>query len=429
MKILVHDYAGHPFQVQLSRVLAARGHDVAHVYGAGLQTPRGELEGKGGDAATLRLVAVPMGAGYVRYKYNFLKRRGLEVEYGRRVAGLIQAERPEVVVSSNTPTEAQQRIWRACRGQGAGFYYWVQDFYSVAVDKLLRKRLPVVGALAGAYYRWLEGAQLRGADGVVSITEDFVPVMQREFGVARERITTIPNWAPLESVPVRTKRNAWSEAHGLGGKFVYLYTGTLGLKHNPSLLLELARRHRHDDSIRVVVVSEGLGAGWLREQAAADRLTNLVQLPYQDFSVMPDVLASGDVLIGVLEEEAGIFSVPSKILTYLCAERPILLAAPSMNMATRLVARERVGMTCAPADVAAFLHAADHLRTQTGLGAVMGRRGRHYAESHFQIEAIADRFETVLGLRSGVETDANGGSETTPRLPMATATGTRALVA
>lgn len=429
MKILVHDYAGHPFQVQLSRALAARGHDVVHVSAEGLQTPRGELEGKGGDAATLRLVGVPVGEGYVRHKYDFVKRRGLEVAYGRRVAQLIAAERPEVVVSSNTPTEAQQAIWRVCRGQGVGFYYWVQDFYSVAVDTLLRKKLPVVGALAGAYYRWLEGAQMRGAAGVVSITEDFVPVMQREFGVERERITTIPNWAPLEGMPVRTKRNAWSEAHGLGGKFVYLYTGTLGLKHNPSLLLELARRHRHDDSIRVVVVSEGLGADWLREQAVADRLTNVVQLPYQDFAVMPEVLASGDVLIGLLEEEAGIFSVPSKILTYLCAERPILLAAPSMNLATRLVARERVGMTCAPADVAAFLHAADHLRTQPGLGAVLGRRGRLYAESHFQIEAITDRFEAVLGLRSAGALDARGGSEVTPRLLKATAAGTRAMVA
>ena len=32
MKIIVHDYAGHPFQVQLSRRLASRGHEVLHLY-------------------------------------------------------------------------------------------------------------------------------------------------------------------------------------------------------------------------------------------------------------------------------------------------------------------------------------------------------------------------------------------------------------
>ncbi|RYJ01060.1 MAG: glycosyltransferase WbuB, partial [Actinomycetales bacterium] len=30
MKVVVHDFSGHPFQVQLSRELARRGHDVVH---------------------------------------------------------------------------------------------------------------------------------------------------------------------------------------------------------------------------------------------------------------------------------------------------------------------------------------------------------------------------------------------------------------
>ena len=42
-RILVHDYAGHPFQVQLSRELAARGHSVLHVHSASVQTPQGAL--------------------------------------------------------------------------------------------------------------------------------------------------------------------------------------------------------------------------------------------------------------------------------------------------------------------------------------------------------------------------------------------------
>ena len=429
MKILIHDYAGHPFQVQLSRALAARGHDVVHAFATSLQTPRGELAPKAGDARTLRLQPVEMGAEYVRHKYSFVRRRGLEVAYGKRVAALIGSERPDVVLSSNTPTETQELIVRACRAHGAAFYYWVQDFYSLAVDKLLRKKLPVVGAVAGAYYRWLEGGQLRGAAGVVAITEDFAPILKRDFGVERSRITTIPNWAPLESMPVRPKRNAWSEAQGLADKFVYLYTGTLGLKHNPRLLLELARRHRNNDAVRVVVISEGLGADWLREQTAADPLPGLIQLPYQDFSAMPEVLATGDVLLGVLEEDAGVFSVPSKILTYLCAERPILLAAPSVNLATRLVARERVGMTCAPSDVAAFLDAADHLRTQTGLGAVMGRRARAFAERAFQIEAIADQFERVLGLSPVAGPAAGLAGEACSPARVAPSAGIQAMVA
>jgi hypothetical protein len=43
MKILVHDFAGHPFQVQLSGELARRGHTVLHTYFADIPGPKGVL--------------------------------------------------------------------------------------------------------------------------------------------------------------------------------------------------------------------------------------------------------------------------------------------------------------------------------------------------------------------------------------------------
>ena len=107
------------------------------------------------------------------------------------------------------------------------------------------------------------------------------------------------------------------------------------------------------------------------------------------------------------------------------------LAAPSVNLATRLVARERVGMTCAPSDVAGFLDAADHLRTQNGLGAVMGRRGRAYAEKTFRIEEIAGRFEELLGAAPGGprRSDPLPGASGPARLSPAAGTGAQAMVA
>jgi glycosyltransferase involved in cell wall biosynthesis len=200
---------------------------------------------------------------------------------------------------------------------------------------------------------------------------------------------------------VRPKRNAWSDANGLADKFVYLYSGTLGLKHNPALLLELARRYRHDDAVRIVVVSEGLGADWLRAQTATDPLPHLIQMNFQPFATLADMVGTADVLVGVLEEAAAVFSVPSKVLTYLCAERPILLAAPAVNLATRTVARQHAGITCEPTDTAAFLEAADRLYRDPVLRAALGREGRAYAERTFRIEEIVDRFETLLGVAAG----------------------------
>ena len=49
--------------------------------------------------------------------------------------------------------------------------FWVQDFYSIAASQLLRKKLGPLGALVGAYYRFLERRQFQSSDAVVVITD------------------------------------------------------------------------------------------------------------------------------------------------------------------------------------------------------------------------------------------------------------------
>ncbi len=396
MRLLLHDYAGHPFQIQLSRELARRGHDVLHAYAGSLQTPRGELTKKPSEAPTFDVREISMPENYSQHKYSFIKRRSMELTYGRSAAALIREWQPDVVLSANTPTEPQDAILKATQSLGSRFVMWHQDFYSIAVDKLVRRKIPVLGGLIGSYYRRMEGRQLRASHHVVAITEDFVPLMVQEFGVPPENISVVPNWAPIESLPLTDKENPWSHHHDLHDKFVFLYTGTLGMKHNPGLLLELAKTYREDPHIRVVVISEGIGATWLTEQKAQHGLTNLLLLPYQPFSEMSRVMAAGDVLMAVLEEDAGIFSVPSKVLTCLCAGRPLLLAVPPENLAARMVKDAQTGLTGGSADTATFLANAQQFLTDFPLAVAMGRRARAYAEQTFRIDTICSRFESIL---------------------------------
>lgn len=396
MKILVHDYAGHPFQVQLSRELASRGHTVRHAYAGGLQTPRGELQKRDSDSDNFDSYEVPMSPDYAQFKYSFTKRRAMEIEYGKSAAAMIRDWKPELVISANTPTESQTGVLAGSQAVGAKFIYWCQDFYSIAVDKLVRKKIPILGGLIGNYYKGLDRKHLQASDHVVAITEDFKPIMIDEFGVAAEKVTTIPNWAPLESLPVVPKDNEWAHEQGLTGKFVVLYTGTLGMKHNPNLLLGVAEKFKEQDDVRVVVISEGMGSDWLKEQKEARGLKNLILLGYQPFDKLPQVLASGDVLTGVLEEDAGVFSVPSKVLTYLCAKKPILLAVPEVNLAARIIREEEAGLTVGPADEEGFWSAAETLYRDSERANAMAEKARAYAERTFDVSLIGNRFESLM---------------------------------
>ena len=145
MRILVHDYAGHPFQVSLSRSLARRGHSVTHAYFADNPGPKGWFAES--DTSLLTFVGLSLGASHPTHLFA---RRFNDLRYGKKAAALIAETRPDVVISGNTPTEAQARLMRACKAAKSRFIYWVQDIYGIAVTKLLAKQFGPLGRAVGS---------------------------------------------------------------------------------------------------------------------------------------------------------------------------------------------------------------------------------------------------------------------------------------
>jgi colanic acid biosynthesis glycosyl transferase WcaI len=393
LRVVVHDYAGHPFQVQLSRELARRGHDVLHLHAAGYVTGKGAVSRQAGDPPTFSVEAVDTGRQFD--KYSRLKRPVDEFRYGRAVAPRVLRFAPDVVISSNTPLLAQELFLRACRRSGIPFVFWQQDIYSVAMKRAAEQALPLIGRVVGGAFTRLERRLLERSDAVICIADDFRPILHA-WGVAAAKIHVVENWAPLDEIPPRPRDNDWSRAHGLAGKRVLLYAGTLGLKHNPELLLRLAVHFEGEPDVQVVVVSEGLGADWLAARIARDGISNLTLLPFQPYDALPVVLASADVLVSILEPDAGVYSVPSKVLTYHCAGRALLAAIPSVNLAARIIERNESGLVVDPADLDGFAVAAGTLLADPGLRGRMAAAARLYAEKTFDVAAVGDSFESIL---------------------------------
>jgi colanic acid biosynthesis glycosyl transferase WcaI len=394
VRLVVHDYSGHPFQIQLSRELARRGHDVLHLHCDSYVTGKGALDRQDDDPPNFAVEPISLGQRFEKYSYR--KRFEQERRYGRLLGARVRDYRPEVVLSSNTPLFAQS-VFQRHLDPATRFVFWQQDVYSVAMGDAARKGLPGVGPIVAKMFERFERKMLRASDQVVIISDDFRPILER-WGIDRERVTVVENWAPLDEIEPGPHHNDWSRDHGLDDSIVILYAGTLGLKHDPNLLLQLAVRgaENGDTKVRVIIISEGLGADWLAEQKRALGLENLLLLPFQPYDKLPAVLASADVLVAILEPEAGVFSVPSKVLTYHCAGRPILGAIPPENLAARIISRERSGLVTAPGNVGEFVDAASRLLDDEALREQMGAAARKYAEKTFDIQRIGEEFEAVL---------------------------------
>jgi glycosyltransferase involved in cell wall biosynthesis len=394
MRIVLNDYSGHPFQVELSRELARRGCAVRHLYSADFQTPKGDLIRNNGDPEGFSIKGIALGEPF--QKYDFVRRRGQEIRYAHRIIEEIESFRPDILIASNNPLDAQWRIQGYCRRRSIPFVFWLQDIYSNAIKSILGAKIPVAGHLIGAFYERMEKEMLRRSARVIAITDDFLPKLGA-WGLRRDRIAVIENWAPKDKIKAGPRDSAWRKAQGLGDNKLVLYTGTLGLKHNPDLILAAARRFAaRKAGDKIVVASEGPQVEYLRKAAAGEGLGDLILLPFQPWETYGEVLAAADVLIAMIEPDAAAYSVPSKILSYHCSGRAIVLSAAKGNLAAKIIAAAGSGLVTAPEDANGFVAAIETLLDDEPRRQACGAGARAYADETFDLLKIGGRFETLL---------------------------------
>jgi glycosyltransferase involved in cell wall biosynthesis len=392
-RILVHDYAGHVAQVEVSRELARRGYQVLHLYAAGLETPRGALERRPGDPPTFEVQPVFFKGKF--QKHNYVRRQIQEIEYGTPLTRAALAFKPDIVLSANTPLIPQAQLRWACSRAKIPFIFWMTDIYCLAVQAGVRERLGWTGKAITSFYHWLECFLVRRADGIIVITEMFKEILF-DWGIRRWDVQVIPVCAPFEEIKQGDKDNEWSRAHGIDRTRNVIYSGTLGTKHNPALLAALGRHLKSEKDTRLIVVTEGLGAHYLKVEISAGGLDNVLLLPFQPFECLSDILAAGDVLLAILEPDAAAYSIPSKVLSQLCAGRPQVIAVPQSNVVAEILSGAGAGIVVPPNDENAFISAIAGLLADQEGRERMGHAGRAYVERYLGVKSLGNKYVELI---------------------------------
>ena len=333
--------------------------------------------------------AIELGSEFARY--TPVVRFWQELQYARMSTRAVMVARPDVAVLSNIPLLSLFILTLSLRLRRVPYVFWHQDVYSEAIRVIARDRLGRLGCLVGWAAGRAERQVARGAAAIVAISDTFIEQLDA-WGVQASKVHVVPNWGAIDEMPLRPRDNAWAKAHGLVGVPVVMYAGTLGLKHDPSVLSRLARTA--PTGTRMVVVSEGRGREWLESEASA--VPGLMLLDYQPYEQLPDMLASADVLLVVLERDASRYSVPSKVLNYLCAGRPVLALLPADNAVAKMVEAAEAGLVVAPGDAAAASAALQSLLSSPAVRDQMGTAARCYAERTFDVGRVGERFESML---------------------------------
>lgn len=388
MKIILHDYHGTPHHFDLSKELARRGYTVTHIYNVNSGGPQANF---GNKNDSINIIGIN---GEKVKKDNFVKRYFAELRYGKTLIENVAKLKTDIIISANTPTDPDNLLQNYALKNNIPYLFWLKDIRSLAIKYILAKKLGLLGRAVGNYYIKKEKRLLKRAAHVVSLTDDFLEIMDR-WNV-KTPTTVIPDWTPIKDFPIHPKLNSFSKQHKLTDYFVILYSGSLGLKHHPEIIAWAANELRTYDKIKFVVISEGVGIDYLNKEKRKLGLENLLLLPFQDYSLLPEVLGSADIILTILDDAASQYCVPSKVWTGYCSSKPALLVAPESNLVSRITKKIEGGIVIPPDDKYAFVAAIKKFYEDNDLRKKCGENVREYAEQNFNVNKIADKFEKII---------------------------------
>lgn len=284
--------------------------------------------------------------------------------------------RPRVIFAVLQPLTIGPLLWLVSRLRRARVIFSIQDLHPDVLIHLGLVRQPViVGAL-----RRIESFSYRRADGLAVICEGFRDHCIERGGRA-DRISVIPNWIDLSEIRPQAISLAIRKAAAVRSTdVVALYAGTIGMVSGANVVIEAAAKLGSEMGVHFVFVGEGQLLPRLREQTRDLGLENVSFLPFQSRESLNDVQSAADVSLVTLLPGHGRTSVPSKVLGYLAAGRPVVAAVDAESETARFLRRADAGIVVPPGDATALASAIVAMRDDPARRRAMGEAGRRYLE-------------------------------------------------
>ena len=338
---------------------------------------------------------IPVWHTYMRPKGNRIGGRLLDYMIFHVISlllGLFVLPRQDVVLAVSPPLTIGVIGWLLARFKRARFVYNVQELYPETAVRIgvLRE-----GSCSVRVFEWIERFIYRRAHILAVICDAFAQAIARK-GIPARKIQVIPNFVDVDTIRPLPKDNSLAQELDLVERFVVLYAGNIGLTQSLDCLLAAAERLRDHPIIRFLIVGDGARRAYVAEQVGALSLTNVILLPYQPRSRVPEIYATADVGLVPLMEGTAQTTVPSKLYTIMASARPALVAVDAESDLVETVHKAQCGLVIPPDDVDALISGIVQMYEQRACFRELGENGRRYVEQNMARAVISDRYHALF---------------------------------
>jgi len=272
--------------------------------------------------------------------------------------------------------------------------------YFVNVNDLAARAALDVGIIGGPLYRLLDNFEFAaycGAAGASVLCRAFEDALVGH-GFPADRIRLIRSPIDIEQIRPVASDGSFRRRYSIPtDACVILHAGSMGKKQGLMNVVDAAAMNA-GNRLRWVFVGDGEDKALLVEAVRARGLEDAVRfVPFQRDEELAGMFAAADVLLLNQLRAVKDTVIPSKLLTYMSAGRPILAAVNAGSQGAEILREADGGRLVAPEDPAALAAAAAWFMElpQEQLRA-FGTRNRAYAEAHFDQRKILAAHEDFM---------------------------------
>jgi colanic acid biosynthesis glycosyl transferase WcaI len=385
---------------QIAKELARRGHQVA-VITAFPNRPGGKLY-PGYVRKLFQRQKTPEGFELVRCfsilapVSSMISRFWENLSFGLTGGWVVLTSRhPDVIYANTWPIFATGLLFAIARMRGIPLVISIQDVYP---ESLIAQQRIQANSWAARVMRWVDGLITRGCQGVIVISEHFETIYRNSRGVEADRVHVVPNWVDEGAIVSDGHPDEFRAEHSIpSDAFVAVYGGNIGVAAGVETIIESVRYLKDIETLYLVIA--GRGSNLTACQNLVRKISCSRALFHTPWPVdeTAKVLGAADVLVLPTRGNQSLASMPSKLISYMLAARPVIaLALPQSDLA-KVVERSGCGWVVKPDQPELLAAKIKEVMSMESTALVRrGQAGREFALRHLTRDACLPQVVDIL---------------------------------
>lgn len=295
---------------------------------------------------------------------------------------VLLARRPQVIYANTWPIVATGILFVLAKVRHIPVVVSVQDIYPETL--VAQQRIKEDGVLA-RFMRWSDGIIARHSAHIIVISKNFAEVYRHRRGVAPDCLSLIPNWIDGDQIDISIGREQYRDRRDIAEEdFLLVYGGNIGVAAGVETIIEAMHLLVEEPRVRVLIA--GAGSQLTACQRLAQTLSRQLVFFHSPWTAQEtsEVLRAADVLLLPTQREQSLVSMPSKLISYMLAGRPVIAQAVPGSDLAQTIEDADCGWVVQPEDPKILAEAIRKVmalpfeeRNRRGLS------GRDYALRHF----------------------------------------------